>query len=51
MNLLRDGAAYTVLIICVLNGQIGSGDFVFLFGAIQDFLDGLMVFQKKQMIL
>ena len=37
MNLLRDGAAYTVLIIFLLNGKIDSGDFVFLFGAITGF--------------
>ena len=51
MNLLRDGAAYTVLIIFVLNGQIGSGDFIFLFGAITGFSGWLNGISEKQMIL
>ena len=43
---IRD-SAYTVLIICVLNGQIGSGDFVFLFGAITGFSGWLNGISEK----
>ncbi len=35
--LLQNGAAYAMLIIMVLNKEIGAGDFVFYFGAITGF--------------
>ncbi len=35
--LVQNSAAYAVLIIMVLNGDIGTGDFVFFFGAITGF--------------
>lgn len=34
LTLVREGAAYAVLVIMLLNGGIGVGDFIFLFGAI-----------------
>lgn len=37
LTLIRNGAAYTVLIIMVFNNEIGAGDFVFYFGAITGF--------------
>lgn len=37
LTLLRNGAAYAVLIVMVLNNEIGAGDFVFYFGAITGF--------------
>lgn len=37
LTLIRDGAAYAVLIAMVLRGEIGAGDFVFYFGAITGF--------------
>ncbi len=37
LTLIRNGAAYAVLIIMVLNNEIGAGDFVFYFGAITGF--------------
>lgn len=37
LMLIRDSAAYVLLIIMVLNGNINAGDFVFCFGAITGF--------------
>ena len=37
LTLIRNGAAYVVLIIMVLNNEIGAGDFVFYFGTITGF--------------
>ena len=37
LTLLRNGAAYAVLIVMVFNNEIGAGDFVFYFGAITGF--------------
>ena len=37
LTLIRNGVAYTVLIIMVFNNEIGAGDFVFYFGAITGF--------------
>lgn len=37
LTLLRNGAAYAVLIVMVFNDEIGAGDFVFYFGAITGF--------------
>lgn len=37
LMLVRDGAAYAVLIVMLFNDQIGAGDFVFYFGAITGF--------------
>jgi len=37
LTLIRNGAAYAVLIVMVFNNEIGAGDFVFYFGAITGF--------------
>lgn len=37
LTLVRNGAAYAVLIVMVFNNKIGAGDFVFYFGAITGF--------------
>ena len=37
LTLLRDGVAYAVLIIMLINNKIGIGDFVFYFGVITGF--------------
>lgn len=37
LTFIRNGAAYAVLIVMVLRGDIGAGDFVFYFGAITGF--------------
>ncbi len=37
LSLILEGMTYAVLIIMLLNGQIGVGDFVFLFGAVTGF--------------
>lgn len=37
LALIRNGAAYAVLIFMVFNNEIGAGDFVFYFGAITGF--------------
>ncbi|MEA4833146.1 MAG: ABC transporter ATP-binding protein [Oscillospiraceae bacterium] len=37
LTLLRDGAAYAVLIVMIINNKISVGDFVFYFGAITGF--------------
>ena len=37
LTLIRNSAAYTVLIIMVFNNEIGAGDFVFYFGIITGF--------------
>lgn len=37
LTLIRNGAAYVVLIVMVFNNEIGAGDFVFYFGAITGF--------------
>lgn len=37
LTLLRDSAAYAVLILMIIDNQISSGDFVFYFGAITGF--------------
>lgn len=37
LALLRNGLAYAILIVMVLNGDIGAGDFVFYFGVITGF--------------
>lgn len=37
LTLIRDGAAYAILIAMLFNNKIGAGDFVFYFGAITGF--------------
>lgn len=37
LELIRNGAAYAILIFMVFNNEIGAGDFVFYFGAITGF--------------
>lgn len=37
LTLIRNGAAYLVLIVMVFNNEIGAGDFVFYFGTITGF--------------
>lgn len=37
LSLIRNGAAYSILIVLVFNNEISAGDFVFYFGAITGF--------------
>ncbi len=47
LTLIRNGAAYAVLIVMVLNNEIGAGDFVFYFGVITGFSSWLNGISNK----